>query len=749
MDKTFRTKVSNTLTDSFQELSVFLASTEFSRAILVGFAVTLPMIVGIQLGYFEAGLALSFGAFWCSPSDVSGSFRHKKNGILFSAAMVMVVSFIGGYLHYETWLSLPVLGILSFCISFLSIYGFRASLISFSGLLALVLSFAHNSEELEIYQYALLTGAGGLWYLLLAKVWHRINPRAETEEFLAETYKLTAKFLETRGNLVGPQDNRAELQSKLYRLQSALTKKHETLREILILSRRKSGQSHYKGKRLLVFVQLVEMLETAIANPVNYVRMDTLLSKHPEFVASFRSLIFEMARQLRLIAEAGTSIQKLPKITALEACFEKVENEISAFGLVVEEKSYADFLMLRNLLSYQKKQFEKLKRIKWLLGDTEIGSEEFIDRDVSRRFLAAQDYDPKLLVHNLNFRSTLFKHSLRLAATLMVGYTVGNLFAFQNPYWILLTIIVIMRPSYGLTKTRSKDRMIGTLIGGAVAVGMVYLVQDPYAYAVMGVVSLVISFSMIQRNFKASATFVTLSVIFIYAIIEPDVLSVIKFRVLDTLAGAVLSYTAMRWLWPTWEITDIMRNIEKSVSANLHFYLEITGFYRQKGELPTSFSIARKEAFLETSNLSSAFQRMAQEPKSKQIHLDKIFELVELNHNFLASLASLSSYVQHHPTTEASEHFNAAAKRIENRLLSVLQCLRDEKCDMVTASVEDITLFEEDLLSIEALENTEVTLAHNESVRDLLESHLISEHLQWLYSMSGNMLKLAAVLQRS
>ena len=130
------------ISENFKELRQFLKSTGFSRAILVGIAVTLPIVLGIQLGYFEIGLALGFGAFWCSPSDVSGSFQHKKIGIIISAALVMVVSFIGGYLHYETCLSLPVLGILSFGIAFISVYGFRASLISFSGLLALALSFA-------------------------------------------------------------------------------------------------------------------------------------------------------------------------------------------------------------------------------------------------------------------------------------------------------------------------------------------------------------------------------------------------------------------------------------------------------------------------------------------------------------------------------------------------------------------------------------------------------------------------------
>ena len=148
------------VSDNFKDLVRFLKSTSFSKALLIGVAVTVPIALGVAFGHFEIGLALCFGAFWSSPSDVSGSYRHKKIGILFSAALVMVVTFIGGYLDLTAAILIPLLGLLSFAIAYLSVFGFRASLISFSGLLALVLSFAHDPQELEVYQYALLTGLG-------------------------------------------------------------------------------------------------------------------------------------------------------------------------------------------------------------------------------------------------------------------------------------------------------------------------------------------------------------------------------------------------------------------------------------------------------------------------------------------------------------------------------------------------------------------------------------------------------------
>lgn len=722
-----------------------MKSTSFSRAILIGIAVTLPIVLGIQLGYFEIGLALCFGAFWSSPSDVSGSFQHKKTGILISAALVMVVSFIGGYLHYETWLSLPVLGILAFGIAFISVYGFRASLISFSGLLALVLSFAHDSEVLKIYQYALLIGVGGLWYLLLAKIWHRLNPKAETEELLSETYVLTAEFIETRGKLVDPHGDREKLQSKLLKLQSELTENHATLREILILSKKTSGWSNYQDKRLLVFVQLVEMMETAIANPVNYSRMDKLFNTHPQYIGLFQNLIFKMSHQVHMISEAGNDRKKLPKNDNLSQCFEDIRLEIAALP---ETLDYEEYLMIQNLLEYQEKQFKKIKRIKWLLDEPNLGEVDFIDRKVAKRFVAPQEYDPKLLVRNFSFKSTIFRHSLRLAVTVMIGYALGSVFPLQNPYWILLTIIVIMRPNYGLTKSRAKDRIIGTLIGGAIAVGMVYLIQNPYVYGALGVVSLVIAFSMVQKNYKASATFVTLSVIFIYAILQPDVLTVIKFRILDTLIGASLAYVAMRWLWPTWEFVEINKSIEKSVKANKEFLYKISSYYQQKGKIPTDYNLARKHAFLETSNLNAAFQRMAQEPKSKQHDMDINYELVVLNHNFLASLASLSSYIQYHKTTEASERFKKVTKKIGENLDKVLHCLTVKNCDSALNASESDLLFEQQLLTSNSLAFKKLAARDKQNLRNLQEAHLIWEQLQWLFSLSNKMLKLAASVKQ-
>ena len=321
----------------------------------------------------------------------------------------------------------------------------------------------------------------------------------------------------------------------------------------------------------------------------------------------------------------------------------------------------------------------------------------------------------------------------------MLGYGIGLFFDFQNPYWIILTVIVIMRPSYGLTKTRSKDRMIGTLIGAALASGLVFLVSDPYIYGALGILSLVVAFSMVQKNYKASATFITLSVIFIYAILQPDILKVIQFRVIDTLIGATLSYLVMRWLWPAWSFMEIGDTIKNSLKANTDFFKSITTFYIKKGAVPTSLKVNRKEAFLQTSNLSSAFQRMAQEPESKQNHIEDIYELVVINHSFLSSLASLSSYIQNHSTTEASEDFIVISEKITENLDKICTQLMDINFE---DPIETASIYEPIPFNFPFNRITNDTISQTNSEQTHKEAHLIWEQFYWLFSLSEKMLKL-------
>ncbi|MGB7842342.1 MAG: FUSC family membrane protein, partial [Salinimicrobium sp.] len=509
-----------------------LKTGDYAKGIRFGIAAITPLII---TGYFDAivlGIPMTVGVLLSSPSDVPGSFHRRMVGVSFSVLMAVLAAIIAGYAARAGFFFVPVLALLIFMFSMISVYGFRASLISFSGLFSVVLSLANVSSKSSVLEHALLIGLGGVWYLGLIAVMHWLRRKKETEALLAEAFELTADYLEARNNLLIEEASKEEqYQKELFDLQINLNEKHETLRELVISRRRNFGRSRVVRKKLLIFMELVDILELGMANPVNPEKMRELFREQEDRLEPVREWNNLMAIQLRRIAEVWNNERSYVPNKKLLAQKEKVWTsfqELEKMAKLPEERN--SLVVYRNLLVFKEKQFQKILSIERLLRDWEGRIDFKPRRKDAARFLTTQDYDFKTLIDNLDFKSPIFRHSLRLTVTLVAGFFLGKIFDFQNSYWILLTTLVIMRPGYALTHDRFKQRLYGTLVGGGIAVSIVFLVQNRTVYGILAVICLVLAFSMIQKNYKTAAAFITLNVVFVYSLLRPDVLEVIQFR---------------------------------------------------------------------------------------------------------------------------------------------------------------------------------------------------------------------------
>ncbi|MCM4157363.1 FUSC family protein [Gramella sp. AN32] len=687
------------------------------------------------------------GCLLSAPSDSPGTNKHRTLAILAAAILGASTYIVAGYLNFNIYATLAMLLVLIFFIAYLSVYGFRASLVTFSGLMAVVLSFANISSTVEIWQKGLLIFSGGLWYLSLSSLWNFFFPKQATEQLLAETMELTADYLRIRAKLMRKKDQPEALQKEIFQLQNQLNEHHELLRELLLTSRSTSGNSVYARKRLLVFVDLVDILELAMSHPIDASKMKEDLGEHFGELEYFAEYSKKLANQLEKIALKLFKNSRLPEIELKEALasnylkFREFRNRVN-----ISEKRKA-LLVLRNLYDYQEKQTQKIYSIDRILRNIEFKRNLLFSSKEREKFLSPQEYSFKEWKNNFNFNSNIFRHSLRMAIAVVVGYLIGFYFSVNNSYWILLTIVVIMRPNYGLTKERTKKRIIGTLVGAAVAIGIVFITQNTTVYAILAIVSLTLAFSLIQKNYTTAAIFITLSIIFIYALLKPDVLSVIQYRVIDTSIGALIAWIANIALWPKWEVESIAETIKESIKANLEYFKEINQFYHQKGTLPTTYKLSRKGAFLEMGNLSESFQRMSQEPKSQQDRLKLIFEIVSLNQTFLSSLASLGTFIRTHPTSPASKEFDTYIDKIQLELKNSIhllkhrQQLEDEIQDFEAAEHTFYSKFDE-LASKRDKELAEGKNEIDESFRfKLQEAHLVTNQLGWLLEIARKMNK--------
>jgi uncharacterized membrane protein YccC len=730
-----------------ETLNRFLKSLDFLKGIVMAIAMLIPIFIcKFFLNDVQLGISIALGVLFCAPTDVPGSNKHVFFGILIAVFLSFSLTLLFGAIATNFWLLLPVLGIVVFIVSYISVFGFRASLISFVGLLAIVLSFTKNYDKTNLLLHASLIALGGLWYLLLTYLKTRLFPKFQTNQLFIKTIEKTAAYLRIRGELLTNKENRDVLFQQLFDLHFEINELHETLREIILTARHKSGFSNKTRRQQLLFSDLIDILELAVANPVDYEEFDRVFVKHNEKVVMFQQLIVEMSLQLEHISKVIRKEEKLKANTKIPIILQTIENNIDLYRILIGmPKARKGTLMLLNLKSYQEKQLQNLISIERVLNNY-TRNDEILSHKEAERFLTPQDYDLKKLIENFSFSSPIFKHSLRLAIITVIGFGIGELFSMQNPYWIILTIAVIMRPSFGLTKARTINRVIGTLIGATFAIGVILLTQNPIVYAVIGILAMPLAFSLMQLNYRNAAVFITLHVIFVYALFEPNILGVIKFRILDTLIGASLAFSATYLLWPSWQFQNIQEYFIKAMQSNQLFMKEIALFYHQKEKISTNYKVKRKEAFLNIADLNSAFQRLNQDPKSKQVELATIYEITVFNNTFLSSLTSLGTYFRNNKTSKAPMEFDVYISTICSNLKIAIGVLEETEKQANTTEItieEAEAKYDSNFSILSDKRDNEIAQGEEHSTitgAQLKEALLVFEQLKWLHKLSEKLI---------
>lgn len=709
----------------------------FVNAVKVAVAAAIPVLVSMALDAFEIGVGLAIGVLLAFPSDISSSIKHKINGIAVGSVIVAVSSLLIGLTFPIPWLFYPVFIALVFFLSMISAYGSRATQVSFSGLLAVSLAF--NSFQENLWLHCLLVLAGGFFYLLVSLAFYYINPSRYAELQVAECARLTAKYLKLRGDLWNVDAKRTAIVEKQLKLQVELNVIHENIRETLLRTGSGSGTSHQNRKLLVAFVSLIDILELGLSTSFEHGKLHEKFRDHRQVLDAYQNIAYHLAAGLKKLSrklETGGRYKPSHNLFQDLALFERaiIEYE-SALG---SEGAAEGVYMLTTMLQYAEQQVESINVVEQALTMSVFRHDlKGKDKDLER-FITPQYYPLSILRENLSFSSNTFRHALRLTLTILTGFIIGKLLPLQNAYWILLTIVVIMRPGYGLTKERSYQRIFGTVLGGVIAFAALLILKEPYAIGAVAVASMILGLAFSNTNYKVGATFVTIYVVFLYALLTPDIADVVQYRIIDTVIGAGLSFAASYLIWPSWEFLNVPVHLEKALQANAGYLREIALLYQKKGEAPVSYRLARKNAFIEIGNLMSSFQRMSQEPKSKQKDIRKIYKLAELNHTLLSSLASLGTYIQTHKTTKASEAFNAVVDSVVANLENAASLINgksvvEERHDL-TAHVRKLKSISEKALA--ETDNDQVSIHLK-----LQEAQLVIEQLLWLVSLSDNILK--------
>src|SRR6478735_2713987 len=164
------------------------------------------------------------------------------------------------------------------------------------------------------------------------------------------------------------------------------------------------------------------------------------------------------------------------------------------------------------------------------------------------------------------------RHAIRAALAIGAGYAVGWALPWgSHEYWILLTIVVVLRGSLAQTLERRNSRVAGTLLGCILA-GVALAQGVAHAFA-------------LQRYLVTAVAATVLALLQAHQL-APDVSPVFEVaeRVLDTLIGVSIAWI-FSYVLPSWERTQVGALVARTLAAqDKHAQLALALAQPQAGE---------------------------------------------------------------------------------------------------------------------------------------------------------------------
>lgn len=723
----------------YQRIIKKISDNHLYDAIKITFAGAIPFLFFHTPENFSYAFALSMGALLNAPTDIPSNLNHKIKGLFLGSLAIALITFSLGITRHYPFLFYPVFLVIIFFSTMISIYGHRANLLSFVCLLSVSLAFVHDYEGWELIRNCLLLFTGGITYLIVSLLFHFFKPKRYIYLEIANCIEKTAEYLDLRASLWDQKTDKNKVIEKQLEIQIKLNEYHESIREFLVRNKANNSNSASNRKQLISLTSLIEILEIATANSFDHNRIHELFKDDPTLISDYQKLAQNFAFSLHSLSFSIKLNKRYHSPVSLGNEIKAIKIHLDAFQKQHNwDDSQEEIVTFNNVLHYAEKQVEKIKGLERVYKER-VNTDELRGKYKDlEKFLTPQHYQFSTLIENLNFSSSIFRHASRLTITLLIGFLLGKILPLQNEYWILMTLVVIMRPGYGLTKSRSISRVVGTVIGGIIAFTTLYFIDNTIIILVLTVITMIIGYWLTHSDYKIGVIFITTYVIFMYGLLTPNYESLLVYRVIDTIIGALLAIIATHLLWPSWEYLNVKTYLSKSITANRKYIEQIKLYYIKKGEPTTDYKLARKHAFIEVGNLMSSFQRMAQEPKSKQKNKSEIYELTVLNQTLLSAAASVGTYIQSHQTTEASQAFGIVMDKVLYNLdLSNKFIHRNAHYDLI--SEDDLKKFEGSFLKIKRVRREEIessNISPEERIRRLEESQLIIDQLIWLINIS-------------
>ena len=647
------------------------------------------LVIGGLFHQFAIGVPMTVGAFALAMLDQYGGQKKDRlkefiSACFLSALVALIAGFSSGYM---VTLFIGV-ALICFCCAMLNVFGPRWGLIALTGLFVMILNVRTPTHGSIILFNALYTFSGAVFYLLYTLTVRRFVYLNEERRAIYVLLQNTAQYVRDRAALYDPEVDLDQAYRRIFATRSNLTAQFQTASDVLLsdFAKRRHHDQAEHHRLHYILVQAMGITDTLIATQVNYSSLRKHLSQS-RFIQLCKQALDNAADDLLILTDRAIHGNKPLTLSDSTEVLHAISAEIHHYKTqgLFESTPVLRALMLQIVRRIRNVHFllRRIDQSSMCAAQAEKQSEQ-IKNALNMNISPQQPFQWQLLRSNLNFNSPTFRYALRLTvaglAGLLVPLALAHVFtdkllftAFTSrSYWVLLTLVLIIKPGFALTKQRNKRRLLGTLLGCVISFLLFQLHPSSAVLFILMWLLYVLALCYLPLNYFYGATFVTVFIMIAFYFLHESGTFVIAERIIDTSVGCALALV-LSYLFPSWESASLKGLAQTSVTScarMLQLTQETLNTKTQTTDIITSsekWRQAKTTAQNALSNFNTAFLRMLDEPQSHRHHVPTYNQLMVQLFILKAQITALNYQLaqKHHTPPVVQLYLQVALDRLQ------------------------------------------------------------------------------------
>jgi uncharacterized membrane protein YccC len=559
------------------EIKKFLYSQYFYGGLRIAFGISFPVVLALLVFHnADLGFTISAGALAACVVDMPGPLKYKHNEMLTCTVLGFLSALVTGISTAWPAALFVTVVVLSFAMSLIVLYGFRWPQISFATLFMMILTMDSQFTLVGALVNASWILVGGLWYTYWSTGVSRLQRDRLEQQAIAENLFAMAEYVRARAAFYDLHADLDECYRTLVQRQIATVDKQDAARDIALRNLPRLRDGKLDAHRMVLFnlfINSVDLHDGILAAHTDYPMLRSAFGD-ADLMMFFRDLLEKLADDLEYVGLAVLRDTPAEERVHTKAEFRAIEYEIDqlrkknfpnehpeAYSAIVA--SYRRVWGAARVLDKMRANTHR---------DVAVQKPEMPIDKALERFLQKRKVQWGLVFSNLTMASPSFRHALRVAIGVALGFWLGRILPLTHSYWICMTTIIILKPGFSMTRQRNTQRIIGTAVGCAASVALVLTVHNHNVELLIMVICMVMAYSLTIFNYTASVAFTSAFVLILYHLLTPVSMRLIGERAIDTAVGCALAIGSS-YLFPYWEYR-LMGPLVKEVVGSMRRYLD-------------------------------------------------------------------------------------------------------------------------------------------------------------------------------